>query len=152
VTSPIAVITTPPSRVPDEELARRERDTLPLTAEERRGGRRRVQTRSGRELALALPAGIVLAPGDVLYVARDWYVVVEAAPEPVLAIRPRSREEALHVAYEVGSRHFALSVDGDALLVPDDGIMEQLLGRLGVPWERTHAGFVPLRSAHRTDR
>ena len=150
--TPIAVITMPPSRVPDEQLARRERDALPLTAEERRGGRRRVQTRGGRELALSLPTGTVLAPGDVLYVARDWYVVVEAAPEPVLAVRPRSREEALHVAYEVGSRHFALGVDGESLLVPDDSIMEQLLGRLGVPWERTHAGFVPFRGAHRPDR
>jgi len=149
---PVTVITTPPLRLSDEEIARRERDALPLTAEERRGGRRRVQTRNGRELALALPAGTLLAPGDVVYVARDWYVVVEAAPEPVLAVRPRSSEEALHVAYEVGSRHFALGVDGDTLLVPDDGIMEHLLGRLGVPWERTQAGFIPLRGVHRPDR
>jgi urease accessory protein len=150
VAVPIAVITAPPSRVPDEELARRERDGLALTAEERRGGRRRVQTRSGRELALALPASTLLMPGDVLYVAREWYVVVEAALEPV--VRPRSPREALHVAYEVGSRHFALGVEDDLLLVPDDGMMEQLLERLGVPWERTRAAFVPIRSAHRTDR
>jgi urease accessory protein len=128
-----------------------ERDVLVLTAEERRWGRRRVVTREGRELALALPTGSVLAPGEVLHVAPDWYVVVEAAPEAVLAVTPRSREEGLRVAFEVGNRHFTLALDGERLLVPDDPAMEQLLRRLPVPFERTRTVFVPLGHGHRHD-
>ncbi len=122
-----------------------------LTAEERRWGRRRVVTRGGRELVLALPTGSVLAPGQVLHVEADWYVVVEAAPEAVLAMRPRSREEGLRIAFEVGNRHFTLAVDGERLLVPDDPAMDQVLQRLGIPFERTHAVFVPLGQGHRHD-
>ena len=137
--------------VHDADLSGREKDVLALTAEERRWGRRRVTTVGGRMLALALPTGTVMRPGDVLYVATDWYVMVEAAPEPVLAVRPRSREEALRVAFEVGNRHFTIAIDGDGLLVPDDPAMEQLLTRLAVAFERVNAIFVPLGAGHRHD-
>jgi urease accessory protein len=126
-----------------------EPDALVLTAEERRWCRRRVVTRGGRSLALALPTGSVLAPGDVLHVGPDWYATVEAAPEPVLAVTPVSTLEAIRIAFEVGNRHFTLAVDGDRLLVPDDPAMEQLLGRLGVAWTRVSAVFTPVGAGHR---
>ena len=151
MSAPIAVITRAHAHLHDADLSRLERDALVLTAEERRWCRRRVTTRAGRQIALALPTGSVMTPGDVLYVARDWYVVVEAAAEPVLAVTPASREEALRVAFDVGNRHFALALDGARLLVPDDPAMEQLLSRLGVKWERTSAVFAPLGVTHRHD-
>jgi urease accessory protein len=151
MSAPVPVITE--THVPPDPaaLAGRERDALVLTAEERRWGRRRVRTRAGRELALALPTGTALAPGTVLHVAPAWYVVVEAAEEPVIAATPRSREEAVRVAFEVGNRHFTLAVDGDRLLLPDDTAMEQLVTRLGVPWTRDRAVFLPVGAGHRHD-
>jgi urease accessory protein len=143
------VVTTPPAPAGEVELAGRERDVLSLTAEERRWTRRRVRTRAGRELALALPTGTRLEPGDLLHLESTWYVAVEAAPEPVLAVTPRSREEALRVAFEVGNRHFALALDGDRLLVPDDPAMTRLLERLGVAWRRDVAVFAPVGPGHR---
>ena len=138
-----------PGHVDERELARRERDAVVLTAEERRWTRRRVATSGGRTLVLALPTGSVLDPGAVVHVEPGWYVVVEAAAEPVLVVVPRSREEALRVAFEVGNRHFTLALDGERLLVPDDPAMEQLLARLAVVWERERAPFVPLGAGHR---
>jgi urease accessory protein len=134
-----------------EQLASLDRDRLVLSAEERRWGRRRVKTAKGRELALALPTGTALQPGQLLYVGTDYYVVIEAAEEPVLVVTPRSRDEAIRVAFEVGNRHFSVSIDGDRLLVPDDIAMEQLLGRLGVVWKRGRAVFVPIGLGHRHD-
>ncbi len=145
------VITHPRVHVHDADLSRFERDALVLTAEERRWGRRRVTTRAGRALALALPTGSALTPGEILHVGPGWYVVIEAAPEPVLAVTPRSREEALRVAFEVGNRHFTLAIEGERLLVPDDPAMDQLLTRLGVPFERVRAVFVPVGAGHRHD-
>jgi urease accessory protein len=133
------------------EIAGRERDVVVMTAEERRWGRRRVVTRGGRELALALPTGSVLVPGRVLHVEAEWFVVVEAAQEAVLAVWPRTRDEGLRVAFEVGNRHFTLAVDGERVLVPDDPAMEQMMRRLEVPFERTRAVFVPLGQGHRHD-
>lgn len=147
----VPVITHTHVHANDADLSRLERDALVLTAEERRWGRRRVRTRAGRTLALALPTGSVLAPGEVLYVGPDWYVVIEAAPEPVLAVTPRSREEAIRIAFEVGNRHFTLALDGDRLLVPDDAAMDQLLTRLGVTFARARSAFVPLGAGHRHD-
>jgi len=151
MTEPAIVITRSQIHLHDADLGRRERDVLALTAEERRWGRRRVTTRAGRELALALPTGSTLTPGAVLHVARDWYVVVEAAPEPVLAVLPRSQEEALRIAFEAGNRHFTLALDGERILLADDPAMEQLLNRLNVPFERTQAAFIPLGQGHRHD-
>jgi len=147
----VSVITEPHVHVPDGALAGLERDALVVTAEERRWGRRRVTTRAGRTLALALPTGSVLTPGEILHVGPGWYVVIEAAPEPVFAVTPRSREEAIRVAFEVGNRHFTLATDGDRLLVPDDPAMDQLLTRLGIAFARVQCVFVPVGAAHRHD-
>ena len=146
------MVTALPVRVADAELAGRERDTLVLTAEERRWARRRVMTSAGRTLALALPTGSLLMPGAVLYVGADWYVVVECAAEPCFAVMPASREEALRVAFEVGNRHFNLAIDGERLLVPDDPGMDILLTRMGVHYERVRAAFTPIGKAQRHDR
>ena len=153
MTMPIAVITRPHLHLHDADLSALDRDTIVLTAEERRWSRRRVTTTGGRQIALALPTGSVMKPGDVLYVAREsgWYVVVEAAREPVIAVTPTSRDEAIRIAFEVGNRHFAVGIDGDRLMVPDDPAMEQLLTRMGVMWEHTRAVFSPLGITHRHD-
>jgi urease accessory protein len=142
------VVTCPPASASLTDLAGRERDVLCLTAEERRWNRRRVRTQAGRELALALPTGTRLEPGDILHIEVPWYVVVEAAPEPVLAIIPRSREEAIRVAFEVGNRHFMLALDRERLLVPDDPAMTQLLARLGVAWTHETVVFAPIGAGH----
>jgi urease accessory protein len=138
------VITEAPRPVPPAALAGKARDTLHLTWEERRWTRKRVTTAAGRELALALPTGTVLDPGAVLLVEDDWYLVVEARPEPLLAIFPASREEALRLAFEVGNRHFTLAFEDGALLVPDDTAMIQLATRAGARWERRQAVYTPL--------
>ena len=147
----VTIVTDIRAHVRESDLVGLERDVVVMTAEERRWGRRRVVTGGGRELALALPTGSGLAPGAVLHVDLDWYVVVEGAMEGVLAVTPRSRDEGLRVAFEVGNRHFAVAVEGERLLVPDDAAMEQLLRRLGVGFERTKAVFVPLGQGHRHD-
>ncbi len=145
----VVVVTAPRVALSPEELTGRARDSLRLTWEERRWTRKRVVTSGGREIALALPTGSLLQPGDVLAATESWYLVVEGRPEPVLAVVPRDRDEAVRVAFEVGNRHFPLAVDGERLLVPDDTAMRQLLDRLGAAWQREEAVFSPIgRSPH----
>ena len=136
------------SHTSNEALKGKERDTLSLTWEERRWGRRRLTTAKGREVALALPTGSVLQGGQILVVEPEWYLEVEPAPEPIIVIFPRDHLEALRLAFEVGNRHFSLALEPDALLVPDDPAMEQLLTRLGAKWERRTAVFNPIGSGH----
>ena len=140
----MVVITESPIHVDAATLHGKERDTLQLAWEERRWTRKRAVTTRGREVALALPTGSVLRAGDVLAVEAAWYLVVEARPEPVLAVFPRDRAEAIRVAFDVGNRHFSLALDGDGFLVPDDTAMEHLLDRLRVRWERRVAVYEPM--------
>jgi urease accessory protein len=133
---------------PVEILAGRRRDTLRLTWEGRRWTRRRAVTSQGREIALALPTGTVLALGAVLWIDREWYLEVEGAPEPVIVVRPRSHQEALRIAFEVGNRHFSIALYEDAMLVPDDIAMSQLLERLDVRWSRAEAVYTPIGFGH----
>src|SRR5271163_342738 len=93
----------PPPPEPSE-LTGKSRDYLALTSEERRWARRRFQTAAGREIALALPTGAVLRPGIVLAIEGDWYLEVEAAPEPVIAISLNGIEHAVRIAFEIGNR------------------------------------------------
>jgi urease accessory protein UreE len=62
----------------------------------------------------------------------------------VLAALPRDRAEAIRLAFDVGNRHFSLALEGEALLVPDDAAMVQLLTRSSVRWERRQAVFNPI--------
>ncbi len=140
-----------PVQTTREALVGKKRDTIVMTSEERRWGRRRVKTAAGREIALALPTGTILDPGTVIAIEVDWYLEVEAAVEPVLVVHPRDRDSAVRVAFQVGNLHFALALDGDDLLVPDDTAMEQLLNRVGESWERRRAVFDPIAKGHSHD-
>lgn len=139
----IVIADLPPAGEPGAR-AGLEADAVELTAEERRRARRRVVTRGGRVLTLALPPGEALAPGLVLHIGAGFYVVVEAAPEALLAVMPRTPREGLRVAHEVGRLHAALALASGRLLVPDEPAVERLLRRLGVPWARTHEPFLPV--------
>jgi len=138
-------------QVPPEALRGKTRDTLSLTWEGRRWTRRRVKTTQGREVALALPTGTLLPVGGLLWLDRDWYLQVEGAPEPVIAVKPPTHRDALRIAFEVGNRHFTVAAEGDELLVPDDTAMVQLLDRLGASWERRQAVYSPMGFAHAHD-
>jgi urease accessory protein len=140
----VLVITEPRLFVDPLVLAGRQRDTVSLGWEERRWNRRRLITTGGREVALALPTGSMLEPGAIIAVEAEWYLVVESRPERLLAIYPQSHEEAVRLAFDVGNRHFTLAIEDDALLVPDDPAMEQLVSRLGIRWERRQAHYSPL--------
>ena len=124
------LITEPHLRVDPADLVGRTRDVLSLTWEERRWTRKCLVTALGREVALALPTGSLLRPGEVIALEEGWYLVVEGRPEPVIAISAPGRDEAVRLAFEVGNRHFPLAIDGDHLLVPDDSAMEQMVTRL----------------------
>jgi urease accessory protein len=147
----VRLITETHVHVDGSALAGKQRDTLCLTWEERRWTRKRVTTTGGREVALALPTGSLLRPGDIVAVEADWYLEIEGRPEPVLAVTPRDRNEAIRIAFDVGNRHFPVAIAGDDLLVPDDTAMTQLLTRLGVAWKRSAAVFTPLGPGHSHD-
>jgi urease accessory protein UreE len=127
-----------------EDVRGKEEDTLALPWEQRRWIRGKFTTTKGREVALALPTGTPLIPGAIILVEQDWYLRVEAVREPLIAVNPKNRREAIRLAFEIGNHHFPLALENEVLLVPDDSAMSQLFDRLKVPWSRCQAIFAPI--------
>lgn len=114
---------------------------VPMTAVNRRRVRRRLLAPDGVELKLALPTGTLLKPGSVLAEQGGVTYRVEAAPEDVAAVSPRSVSEVARVAHAVDNLHRDFVEDGGVFLVLWDAPIELLLTRLGVPFERQMRPF-----------
>lgn len=112
-----------------------------MTAHDRRRVRRVVDATDGTKLALELPTGTVLHPGQVVHRRGMREYVVTAAPEDVLVVRPRSIEEAARIGHLIGNLHRDIEVrGGDLIALADDALAERLT-RSGVPFERSLRPF-----------
>jgi urease accessory protein len=118
-----------------------ERVTLAMTASDRAKVRRRLVAPDGAELALALPTGTKLWPGQVLHAAPTKVYVVEAAPEDVLVIHVGNAKEAAFVGHLVGNLHRDIDLEGDGITVLYDEPMEERLLRAGLRFERSLRPF-----------
>lgn len=141
---PAIIVDALPINVSRDLLDGKEIDRLLLTWEQRRWMRGRFTTEKGREIGVALPTGVQIEPGQIMWIGRDWYLTMGAASEPLLAIHARDQQEAIRIAFEIGNLHFPLAVAGERLLVPDDSAMSQLLGRIGAHWEKCSLAFQPI--------
>jgi urease accessory protein len=123
-------------------------DPLSLRWEDRARTRQRVVTRSGREVGIKLPTGTRLSPGTLVVVGDGWHAAVEAAEEDVWVVRARDRRSLLHVAWEIGSRHFPVELDEDGLAVLHDHTLAELWRRLGVDAVRARRPFLAEMRPH----
>lgn len=114
---------------------------LPMTSTDRARVRRRVTAPDGREIALALPTGTKLWPGQVLYCDRDRVYVVEAEPEQVLVIQPHDMREAAMAGHLVGNMHRDIDLEGEGIAVLFDEVLEARLIRAGLSCEVQERAF-----------
>ena len=117
-------------------------DELELTADDRERAHRRVRSNGNRELIISLPRGAELHDGDVVYVDNGVAVVVVAAPEDVLEVRPRTTREWALAAYQLGNLHRPARFLADAILTPYDGSTQEMLAGLGLRVNRVTRGLV----------
>lgn len=121
-------------------------DALELTSEERASAHFAVKTDGGRHLRVSLPRGAELQDGDVLMLDGDTAVAVKAKEETLLLIRPGEDRIAWWAAcYQLGNFHRPARFREDGILTLDDPLAAQMLGGLGIPFERVRAPFVGRR-------
>lgn len=120
-------------------------DPLLLSSEERASPHMAGRTEGGRSLRVSLPRGSELNDGDVLALDGDVAVVVRAAPEPLILVRPASPLDWGVAGFQLGNLHRPVRFGDDAMLTPDDPMVLDLLARLGIPHERRIAPFVGRR-------
>jgi len=118
----------------------------------RQQGRIEATDSLGRALQVSLPDGSALRGGDVLVCADGSLVRVKAAPQPVLVVTHCPEHGApadlLRAAYHLGSRHVALEVQSDRLLLAPDGALADLLRGQHLIVTEASAAFDPEDGAY----
>jgi urease accessory protein len=77
-----------------------------------------------------------LRDGDVLLADEARVIAVAVAPDDVLALYPATIAAAAELGHALGNRHLPVIHDGDALLVAYTPVLEALVAKLGVRYER----------------
>jgi urease accessory protein len=114
---------------------------LPMSAHDRRRVRRLVEAPDGVVLALELPTGTILHPGQLLHHDAEAAYVVSAADEDVLVVRPRDIAQAARVAHLIGNMHRDIHVEDDAIVALADDVLMERIQKMGAPVERARRAF-----------
>jgi urease accessory protein len=124
---------------------------VPMSAYDRRRVRRIVDAPDGARFPLELPTGTVLHPGQELHRDGERVYVVEAAPEDVFVVRPRTIGEGARIGHLIGNLHRDVEVDGDLVVALADAALADRLRRAGVEFSadrRPFHGKAPGEHAH----
>jgi urease accessory protein len=122
------------------------RDLLVLTSEERSSPHFVRTTGQGRTVRVSLPRGTEINDGDVLAIDGGVAIVVSAAPEALLSISPHGAPiDWAAVGYQLGNLHRPVRFLDAGMLTPVDPMVEDLLTRMKVPFQRVQAPFVGRR-------
>ena len=114
---------------------------LPMNAHDRRRVRRLVEAPDGVVLALELPTGTILHPGQLLHHDAEAAYVVSAADEDVLVVRPRDIAEAARVAHLIGNMHRDIHVEGQEIIALGDDVLVERIRKIGAAVSRTRRPF-----------
>jgi urease accessory protein len=114
---------------------------LPMSAIDRRRVRRLLEAPDGLVLALELPTGTILHPGQLLHHDAEAAYVVSAADEDVLVVHPRDLAEAARVGHLIGNMHRDIHAIGNDIVALADDALAERLARAGVMCERARRPF-----------
>jgi urease accessory protein len=114
---------------------------LPMSAIDRRRVRRLVEAPDGIVLALELPTGTILHPGQLLHHDAEAAYVVSAADEDVLVAHPRDLAEAARIGHLIGNMHRDIHASGSVVIALADDVLAERLAKAGVQCERARRPF-----------
>jgi urease accessory protein len=112
-----------------------------MSAHDRRRVRRLLEAPDGVVLALELPTGTILHPGQLLHHDAEAAYVVSAADEEVLVVRPRDIAEAARVAHLIGNMHREIHVAANEIVALADDTLTDRIAKTGAAFERARRPF-----------
>ena len=124
------------------------RDTLTLDFDDRHRRRRRYNGERGHAVLLDLPDAAVLRDGDGLALEGGGYVLVRAAPEPLVEVAAESPAQLARLAWHLGNRHLPTRIEPGRLLIRDDHVIVEMLSGLGATVRRVSEPFDPEGGAY----
>lgn len=107
---------------------------------------------TGRHLGVFLSRGTVVRGGDVLVAEDGTLILVKAAPQPVLEVRPCAEHgspfDLVRAAYHLGNRHVPLALAPDRLTLEPDHVLADMLRQMHLIVTETQAPFEPESGAY----
>ncbi|MBD0413683.1 urease accessory protein UreE [Oryzicola mucosus] len=123
-------------------------DTVMLAHDERHFRRRVFQLSGGDRVFVDLPEPAVLETGDALRLDDGRLAGIVAASEPLYDIRARDGVHLSQLAWHIGNRHLAASIEADRILILRDHVIKAMLEGLGAVVTDVEETFVPVRGAY----
>ena len=103
---------------------------------------------SGAEYLLDLAEATHLRHGDGLVLSGGGILLVVAKPEPLLEVRAGSPEALLRLAWHIGNRHLAASLQSDRILIRRDHVIAHMLQHQGATVRDVEEAFDPEGGAY----
>jgi urease accessory protein len=103
---------------------------------------------AGEAFMLDLPETAHLNDGDGLLLEGGGYILVRAAPEPLIEVACADVAALARVAWHLGNRHLPVQIVGDRLRLRDDHVILHMIEGLGATAIRLKAPFDPEGGAY----
>ncbi len=117
--------------------------SVTLNFEARHTRRVTLTTDHGEPVLLDLPHPAVMADGDGLRLGDGRWLVVRAAPEPIVEAHHSDPRQFARLAWHLGNRHVPAEIGPAAIRVLPDHAVEEMLVRAGAILTRFEAPFHP---------
>ncbi|MER9937727.1 urease accessory protein UreE [Mesorhizobium sp. M0088] len=119
-----------------------------LAHDERHLRRRAIELADGSKVLVDLPEPVALNDGDRLVLEDGGHVEIIAAPEEVYDIRARDGVHLAELAWHIGNRHLAASIEAGRILILRDHVIKAMLEGLGATVADVSEPFKPVRGAY----
>ena len=119
-----------------------------LAHDERHLRRRAIELADGSKVLVDLPEPVALNDGDRLVLEDGRHLEIIAAPEDVYDIRARDGVHLAELAWHIGNRHLAASIEAGRILILRDHVIRAMLEGLGATVTDVSEPFRPVRGAY----
>ena len=119
-----------------------------LAHDERHLRRRAIALSDGSKVLVDLPEPVALNDGDRLVLEDGRHIEIIAAPEEVYDIRARDAVHLAELAWHIGNRHLAASIEAGRILILRDHVIKAMLEGLGATVTDVSEPFKPVRGAY----
>lgn len=123
-------------------------DRVVLAHDERHLRRRAIETSGGDKVLVDLPEPVALGDRDRLVLEDGRHVEIIAAEEPLYDIRAINPVHLTELAWHIGNRHLAASIEANRILILRDHVIKAMLEGLGATVTDVLEPFVPVRGAY----
>jgi len=123
-------------------------EILSLNCSDRQRSRLAAMLPSGRAVAIVLPRGDVMNPGDVLVSTCGQRLRIQAQSESLLRINASSDFDLMRVTYHLANRHVRAMLTPSAIYIEPDAVLLQMVRFLGATVTPVNQPFLPEAGAY----